>query len=459
MSWKWLVAGGWWLVVCLLVSSAMASPAYRFPPPDFTDHALPETVVPDAPSSVYDYVDLAALAVALAVASFLALSARSRRWLFGLTVVALLWFGFWRQGCVCPIGATQHVGQALADSTFTVPLVWVGFFTLPLLVALFFGRTFCAAVCPLGAVQEVTALRPVRVPRWLEHSLGLIPFVYLGLGVLFAATSGDYIICRYDPFVAFFRLSGSVQMLIFGVSLLVIGLFVGRPYCRFLCPLGALLGLCSRVSRSHVRIAPEECIHCRLCEDACPYGAIREPTVALSPEDRTRGRRRLAGLIALAPVLVAAGYFFGGYLELPLSRLDYTVQLAEQVYREEHGFTDETTDASEAFHNTGRPPAELYAEAVERRATFATAGGLFGGFVAIVVAVKLIHLSIRRRRDEYTPDPALCVSCGRCFWYCPPERVRLGLIDAVREAIPAERMPEVTERQAELAARQKGDPT
>ncbi len=61
-------------------------------------------------------------------------------------------------------------------------------------------------------------------------------------------------------------------MLILGACFLVIGLFIGRPYCRYLCPYGALLRPLSRLSRWHVRIPPEECINCRLCADACPYG-------------------------------------------------------------------------------------------------------------------------------------------------------------------------------------------
>ena len=49
-------------------------------------------------------------------------------------------------------------------------------------------------------------------------------------------------------------------------------------------------------------------------------------------------------------------------------------------------------------------------------------------WVGLVIGVKLVHLSIRRRREEYVPDRAGCVSCGRCFWYCPGEQARLGLI-------------------------------
>ena len=58
-----------------------------------------------------------------------------------------------------------------------------------------------------------------------------------------------------------------------------------------------------------------------------------------------------------------------------------------------------------------------------------------GAWIGLVIGVKLIHLSIRRRRTEYEPDRANCVSCGRCFWYCPNEQVRLGLIDVAPAAL------------------------
>jgi ferredoxin len=339
-----------------------------------------------------------------------------------------LWLGFWRQGCICPIGSIQNVTLALFDPGYRLPLVAAAFFALPILFALFFGRTFCASVCPLGAVQELVALRPVNVPAWVDHALGLLAYVYLGLGVLFSATGTAFVICRYDPFVAFFRRSGSANMLIFGACFLVVGVFIGRPYCRYLCPYGAILGLVSKVSKWHVKIPPEECIQCRLCEEVCPYGAIREPTVALPVTERRRGRKRLALLIGLFPLLVWLGFWLGTRLEVPLSRLHSTVRLADRIRQEQTGRVEGTIDASDAFRNTGRAPDNLYREAFALTATFRTAGGWFGAWVGLVIGAKLIHVSVRRRRSDYQPDRAACVSCGRCFWYCPGEQARQGWI-------------------------------
>ena len=262
-----------------LAASQTHAAVERFPPPDFTDHKLPVTTVPPPRAEFYQYLDLAALVAALGGASYLAIVKRSRRGLFLLAIASLAWLGFWRGGCICPVGSIQNVTLALFDPTYALPWTAAAIFTLPIVFTLFFGRTFCAAVCPLGAMQELVALRPASVPLWLDHVLGLFRYVYLGAGVLFAATGSAFVVCRYDPFVGFFRRSASANMLVLGACFLVGGIFIGRPYCRYLCPYGAILGIVSRWSKWHVRIPPQQCIQCRLCEDVCPYGAIREPTV------------------------------------------------------------------------------------------------------------------------------------------------------------------------------------
>jgi polyferredoxin len=106
-----------------------------------------------------------------------------------------------------------------------------------------------------------------------------VPYVYLGLAVLLAATNSLFVICRYDPFVGLFRLGGPVHMLIAGIVVLGISTFIGRPYCRFVCPYGVLLGACASVAPRGVSTTPDECVVCGLCEEACPFDCIGKPTV------------------------------------------------------------------------------------------------------------------------------------------------------------------------------------
>ena len=427
------------LIVLLPCSALQAWGVERFPPPDFkSGHTLPETTVPPPRAAVLAWVDVAVLAAALVAAAWLALRKRSRRGVWLLMICCLLYFGFWRRGCICPVGAIQNVACA-AFSGEGLPVTVLLFFLLPLAAALAFGRVFCAAVCPLGAAQDLVLFRPLEVPRWLEYALSLLPYVYLGVAVLLAAGGSAFIVCRWDPFVPFFRLSGSIQMLVVGGAMLVVSMFVGRAYCRYLCPYGVLLGLCSRLSRWKVTITPDECVACRLCEDACPCGAIRKPAPA-GVFARGEGKGRLALLLVLTPVLAAGVGWLGSRWGASLARTNPTLRLAELVRLDTAGGAATPPNEVVAFRRTGRPEAELFDEASMVLGRYERGGWLLGGWVGIVIAARLIALTIRRRRMDYEPDRGSCLACARCYASCPRERLRLRKPEQTPWPMPAEKL-------------------
>jgi ferredoxin len=412
-------------VFALLLAAALPLCAQqaRFPEPEFEKpHPLPQTTQPSTRSLTMEYVDLAALVAALSLAAWLVLKARSRRAIFLLMVASLLYFGFRREGCVCAVGSIQNVALAIFSEGYAIPLTAAAIFLLPLLFALLFGRVFCAAVCPLGAAQDAVVLKPARVPPWLSRFLGTLPYVYLGLAVLAAATGADFLICRYDPFVGFFRMGATFEMLLLGGAFLLVGTIVARPYCRFLCPYGVLLKWMSSLSRRHLTITPSECTQCRLCENRCPFDLILKPSPAREAESRRAGVRRLGWLFALLPVLAAAGIGAGLLAHASLSRIHSTVRLAERVALEKSGKAPDTTVESRTFYETDKPADALFAQARAIRGRFRMGSILLGAFLGLVVGGRLIAFSVRRRSPDYRPDRADCFSCGRCIPYCPVEK-------------------------------------
>jgi ferredoxin len=415
----------------LLLSAELTNAQQRFPPPDFEGgHKLPTTTTPAARNIWFQYGDVIVLVGCLGVATWLIYRKRSRKGLLGLSIFSLMYFGFWRKGCVCAIGSLQNVSLALFEPTYTVPASVLAFFIAPLLVALFFGRSFCAAVCPHGALQDLVLLKPVKIPEWLEQGLGILPFIYLGAGVLFAATGSAFIICQYDPFVPVFRMSGRSLMVIAGMILLLLGVFVGRPYCRFLCPYGALLKLGAAVARWRVRVTPNECTKCRLCEESCPFGALRRPQeVEKEPMTVGQDRRRLAMLLALIPILIGIGACVGGKFSLAAAGVHPTVALTQRYLSEQDAplktgvLSPEDLELARAREN----PSELLREAKTIQHKIQIGSRLFGGWIGAVISLKLISLGVYRRRQDYEPSAGECVACGRCFEFCPNELVRRGI--------------------------------
>jgi polyferredoxin len=336
-----------------------------------------------------------------------------------MSVFSLAYFGFYRVGCICAVGSVQNVSLALFNPGYAIPFTALLFFIIPLLFALAYGRVFCAGVCPLGAIQELTAIRPLKIPKAAEITLAAVPFIYLALAILFASTNSQFIICRYDPFIGIFRLNAPYTMIIFGALLLLAGVFVSRPYCRFLCPYGVLLNVFSRFAGKHLSITPAECTKCRLCEESCPYGAIIPANTEQSSEPAEKSRRRFILYFLFIPLFAIAGGLTFHNLSPALSGANQTVRLAREIRVEKESGIEAISKAAVAFKESGKTEEELFAEEGSITARYRKASPWAGIFLGISLGIALVSLSVRSRRDDYKPDQGKCFSCGRCFRYCP----------------------------------------
>jgi polyferredoxin len=398
--------------------------AQRFPAPEFeNNHKIPPTQISKAQPAILEYLDIVVFFGVMSLITWVILKKRSRRMVFWISIFSLLYFGFYRKGCICPVGSLQNITMAIFDPHYVIPVTAILFFITPLAFTLLFGRTFCAGVCPLGAIQDLVALRPVSLKPWIRYLLGIIPFIYLGLAVLFAATGTDFIICRYDPFVGFFRHNGTSLMFSIGGILLVTGIFIARPYCRFFCPYGVLLNLVSRVSRRHLTIANGKCINCRLCENSCPFDAIDKPTGLEVKNDNRELVKKLIIYGFITPVLIALTGWTVSRYHGDFAQVNFKVRLAQEVMELKNiespaSLPEEVT----AFQSSGTPEEALYKEAQSIIRDFHTGSWIMGGFIGLVLGLTLARLTIYRYRNEYLANKGNCYSCARCIEYCPVKK-------------------------------------
>jgi ferredoxin len=392
----------------------------RFPKPEFESGYLqPETLQPAAHAGLLAVVDVIVLAIALTLVTWLVLKKRSRIGVFAVSVLSLVYFGFYRHGCVCSIGAIQNMTLALFDNAYVIPLSVIAFFILPLIFTLFFGRTFCAGVCPFGAMQDLVSFKPKRLGIRLNTVLGLVPYIYLGLAVIYAATGTDFIICRYDPFVGIFRFDASFGMFIFSGALLLSGVFIARPYCRFLCPYGVLLNWISRFSWKHLTITPSTCIQCRLCEDSCPYDAIDMPVTDKNPEKRSDTIRKMILICVLIPFLMLLGGYTGSMLHETLAGVNGKVRLAKALLEPPSSTGKPELMEVTAFKSSGKPVAMVYSEASGVLRQFYIGGWILGCFLGLVFGITIAYQMVTTYQTDYTPNKGTCFSCARCVDFCP----------------------------------------
>ena len=181
------------------------------------------------------------------------------------------------------------------------PAAVVVFLTV-LLVALLLRRSFCSWICPVAVVSECSwkagfklLLRNPRLPRRLDVSLRGVKYLLMAFFVwsiavaMSPAALETFINSDYhklaDVRLLDFFLHLSPLALTVILSLLLLSLFLKNPFCRYLCPYGALLGLVAMLSPVRVTRSSERCVSCGVCSQVCPtYIDVMHKKSVLSPE-------------------------------------------------------------------------------------------------------------------------------------------------------------------------------
>lgn len=185
---------------------------------------------------------------------------------------------------ICPFGGVVSIYkfatvgtlvQKIHDSSFILMII-VLFLTIA------FGPVLCGWVCPFGTFQEWFGKlgRKIFGKRYnhfissnIDRYLRYIRYIVLASVVYVTATSAKLVFQEYDPYYALFNFWSSevtiIALIILGV-IIVMSLFIERPWCKYACPYGALLGILSIFRIFKIRRNTSSCISCKACDKGCP---------------------------------------------------------------------------------------------------------------------------------------------------------------------------------------------
>ncbi len=190
----------------------------------------------------------------------------------------------------CPIGALQAV---LGSRNFKFSFYLAGFF---ILIGAIMGRFVCGFLCPFGLIQDllhkipfIKKIRKVPGERLLIKLKYLILLVFVILLPLFAVDilgQGSPWFCKLIcpagtlegglPLVLLNKtLRGTIGFLYLWKNTILIitilaSIIIYRPFCKFICPLGAIYSFFNKVSLFRYRVDKERCTNCKACAKCCP---------------------------------------------------------------------------------------------------------------------------------------------------------------------------------------------
>ena len=217
----------------------------------------------------------------LALVSFFRKSVRLKYVTF---IAAVGYLGFWKSTLLSVTDIFRVADLSLP--IFKYNLAWYLFAVFAMVSTVLWGRLYCGRICAYGALTQL--LDPIvprkmrfEIPVRIEKHANLIKYGVLALVLAYFFATRDVGVYRFvEPFWMF-GLFGTTGMWIGLAVLLVATVFVRNLYCRFLCPVGAMLGILSNLTVFKIK-RWAECNTCKICEKTCEWGAIRGPQIVKS---------------------------------------------------------------------------------------------------------------------------------------------------------------------------------
>lgn len=184
---------------------------------------------------------------------------------------------------VCPFGAIVSFYKLITTGSLVNKIheSAMVIFSATFILAILFGPVFCGWVCPLGSFQEFVSQLGKKLglhnrwslPKAVDSVFRQGRYLVLIWALYVTARSGQLIFADYDPYYALFNFwSGEVALsalVILGITIFA-SFAVNRPWCKYACPLGALLGLSNKFRLFGIHRSASTCINCSNCNSACP---------------------------------------------------------------------------------------------------------------------------------------------------------------------------------------------
>jgi polyferredoxin len=185
---------------------------------------------------------------------------------------------------ICPFGGVETLYSLIVHGVYVAKIHSSSLilFVIIMLGSVLFGPILCGYICPLGSIQEWMGKVGKKifgkeynqfVPKKIDNALRYLRYISLITVLVLTAKTLTLVFLNVDPYYALFHFySGEVAIgaLIVLGSTLILSLFVERPWCKYACPYGALLGLSNLIRIYPIKRNANTCIDCRACDDICP---------------------------------------------------------------------------------------------------------------------------------------------------------------------------------------------
>lgn len=157
-----------------------------------------------------------------------------------------------------------------------IPVIFLSIFVSVAILTMIGNKLFCGWACPLGAIQEIAHRIPlpkklkIKLPFRITNSVRILIFI---LFIILLFSIGKSIYPYLNPFEFFHWGFGFIAVVCLVVTLIA-AMFIFRPFCYVICPLGLFTWVFEHASLVRVKMDEDKCTHCNICVEKSPCPTV-----------------------------------------------------------------------------------------------------------------------------------------------------------------------------------------